>query len=102
MECTVRDTRAVFEEDQDKEISDKRTLLNDKEISNKWTLLNATNAVALLYGTSCLACAVQLERLWGPCTATVWLVAAIFVLLAAFTIREYWHMLVHAVHKWQF
>ena len=69
----------------------------DPEVVNKWTLFNATNVVALLYAASSLACVVQLERMRGPCAITFWGPTAVLLLLMAFTFREYWPLLKHAV-----
>lgn len=68
----------------------------------KWTLLNATNSIALLYAGSCLIWAVQLVDSWGTRVVSIYVVAFVFVLLFAFTLREYWDMLSHAIDKWRF
>jgi hypothetical protein len=71
----------------------------DDELSNKWTLLNATNAVVVLYVTSCSLCVVRLAAAWGPCVAAVWGMSAGLMSLVAFTLREYWPLLRHAIRQ---
>jgi len=73
----------------------------EARLSNKWTLLNASFAIALLYGASCVLWSVQLLTTWGTRVITLWVMAAAFGLLTAFTVREYWEMLNHAIRKWQ-
>lgn len=75
---------------------------SDRDLPNKWTLLNATNAVGLLYGLSSLLALLCLRKAWGISVATFWIEALVFVLLVAFTIREYWELWQHAVLKWRF
>jgi hypothetical protein len=71
-----------------------------RDLPNKWTLLNATNVVCLLYALSSLLELLCLRRAWGISTITFWIEAFVFVLLVAFTIREYWELWQHAVKEW--
>ncbi len=73
-----------------------------RDIPNKWTLLNATNAVGLLYALSALLGLLYLRRAWGISTMTFWIEVFVFILLVAFTIREYWELWQDAVKKWRF
>lgn len=72
------------------------------DVPNKWTLLNATNAVGLLYALSALLGLLCLRRAWGVSTKTFWIEIFVFILLVAFTIREYWELWQNAVKKWRF
>lgn len=83
------------------ELKRKLEWKKDVGLSNKWTLLNSTNAVAFLYAISCLILVVQLAYIWGPHVITVWAVALTFILLIAFTCREYLEMWQHAIKHWQ-
>ena len=83
-------------------MSSRNRFSADRDLPNKWTHLIATNSVAILYAASCLACAVQLARLWGPSTVTVWVVWLVLSILVAFTVREYWPLLKHAIQEGSF